>query len=299
MAAMRRIPPLNALKVFEAAARLGNLTKAAQELNVSQSAVSRQILLIEDYLGVRLLQREARGVSLTKTGAEYQEEIGPAFASIIRATERIQRAEKTLRIRAYTTFAAKWLLRYLPGFEAAYPSIKVQLSTGVKRADFDRDEQDISIEFVMDDQVEPSALKLFSDIIEPVCAPALLQGKIRLETPADLVNFKLLDSHYRTADWPDWLRSVGCSELNHKEQRPSLPSSLLAYQAAAEGLGIALGQTRLLKQELESGRLITPFNSPLERSAGYYLLTSATREQSFGVRIFCEWIQQAIKETQP
>jgi len=296
MAPMRRIPPLNALKVFEAAARLGNLTKAAEELNVSQSAVSRQILLIEDYLGVRLFQREARGVSLTKVGMEYQQEIGPAFAGIVRATERIHRQDKTLRIRAYTTFAAKWLLRYLPGFETAYPNIKVQLSTGVKPADFDRDEQDISIEFVRDDHAGPSALKLFSDIIEPVCSPTLLLGKAPLNVPEDLRHFKLLDSHYRTADWPDWFAFVDGMHLNNKDSRASLPSSLLAYQAAAEGLGIAIGQTRLLKQELESGRLITPFNKPMERAAGYYLLTSTTQEHSYGVTIFCEWIQRQVRD---
>jgi len=296
MAPMRRIPPLNALKAFEAAARLGNLTKAAEELNVSQSAVSRQIQLIEDYLGVRLFQREARGVSLTKIGVEYQQEIGPAFAGIVRATDRIHRQDKTLRIRAYTTFAAKWLLRYLPGFEAAYPNIKVQLSTGVKPADFDRDEQDISIEFVRDDQAGPSALKLFSDIIEPVCSPSLLAGKAALEVPLDLRHFKLLDSHYRTADWPAWLKSVDAMALDDKDSRASLPSSLLAYQAAADGLGVAMGQTRLLKQELESGRLITPFNRPLERRSGYYLLTSTTHEHSYGVSIFCEWIQQQVQD---
>lgn len=286
---MRKIPPLNALKVFESAARLGNLTKAAEELNVSQSAVSRQIALIESYLGVILFQREARGVSLTKLGEEYQREIGPAFFQIVAATEKLIQHEETLRVRAYTTFAAKWLLHHLPSFEDQYPNIKIEIKTGVKPADFGQGNQDISIEFMRDSAAGAHATKLFSDIIEPVCSPDVLKGNYRTDGFEHLQSLKILDSKYRTADWPEWISYAGASDAKIIP-RAILPSSLLAYQAAAEGLGVAMGQIRLLQYELKKGILVTPFSLPLERPAGYYLLIAPKQEERIAVRVFKQWI---------
>lgn len=288
---MRKLPPLNALKTFEVTARLTNLTRAADELCVSQSAVSRQIRLLEAFLDIRLFQREARGVALTKAGIIYQKEISQAFETILQATDKIRRPSqvRTLRVRAYTTFAVKWLLGHLPHFEAAYPMIKVQLSTGVEKVNFKRDDLDISIEFSMDEKLDRTGIKLFPDLIEPVCSPSLLKNGKSI-TPSDLAKFKLLDSHYRTADWQDWLRFAGIKNVDFHRNRVILPNSLLAYEAAIDGQGIAMGQPLLLAQDLKGGRLLAPFKMPLRRAGAYYLLISPGRAKRAEVRKFSDWI---------
>ncbi len=288
---MNKLPPLNGLKTFETTARLGNITRAAEELRVSQSAVSRQIRLLEAFLDVRLFRREARGVALTKAGIAYQKEISQAFSTILQATDKIRRPsqERTLRVRAYTTFAVKWLLNHLPNFEAAYPMIKVQLSTGVEKVNFEREDLDISIEFSMDNKLDRPGIKLFPDLIEPVCAPSLLKSG-KSPTLSDLTKFKLLDSHYRTADWRDWLRFAGIDTFDYQHNRLMLPNSLLAYEAAINGQGIAMGQPHLLAQDLKAGRLITPFNMPLSRAGAYYLMISPGRTKRLEVRRFSNWI---------
>ena len=144
-----RIPPLNSLRVFEVVARTQKLTSAARELHVSQSAVSRQIAALEEYLGVDLFRRERHGVTLTRVGVDYAALILPAFDSIDHATDKLMctSAHGTLRLRTYTTFTAKWLIPRLPGFRARCPDIEVVISNAVPDVDFDRDPVDVAIQF--------------------------------------------------------------------------------------------------------------------------------------------------------
>ncbi|ARU88905.1 LysR family transcriptional regulator [Pseudomonas sp. M30-35] len=288
--AFKSLPPLNPLKVFETVARLGNLTKAADELHVTQSAVSRQLGVLEKYLGVKLFTREARGVSLTKSGQAYHQRVGPAFAQIASATAELRgiRKEPPLRVLAYTTFAAKWLLRHLYKFEQSHPDIEVLITSSVEPVVFERDEVDIAIQFGDGRAHHGHSVLLFRDIIEPVCSPALLLAPHQLSSPRDLERFKLLYSRYRSSDWPDWLQHV---ELGHlaKYTSPPLPSSLLAYQAAIEGLGVAIGQTRLLEAEFLSGLLTRPFDLPLTRDLGYFAVLPP-RHVAPKAKMFLDWL---------
>ncbi|WP_313025853.1 transcriptional regulator GcvA [Pseudomonas lopnurensis] len=291
----KQLPPLNPLRVFETVARLGNLTKAAEELHVTQSAVSRQIGVLENYLCIKLFVREARGVALTKQGRDYYHEVGPAFAQIATATAQLRGSERSrpLRIRAYTTFAAKWLLRHMQYFEEKHPQIEVRLSSSVEPVVFEKDDVDMAIQFGDGKRADATCIHLFHDVIEPVCSPSLLQSDPPLDHPADLRHHKLLHSRYRTADWPDWLRAQGLDELAGL-QGPSLPSSLLAYQAAIEGLGVAMGQTRLLAADLESGTLVRPFNLPVTRDLGYFAVLPNNRRLP-QTEIFLDWLQSEVR----
>jgi LysR family glycine cleavage system transcriptional activator len=302
----RRIPPLNPLHVFEVVARAGSLTRAADELHISQSAVSRQIAVLEGYLNLRLFQRERRGVTLTTLGAAYLRDIGPAFALIASGTERLlaEASGGPLRVRTYATFVAKWLLKRLPAFQSRHPEIEVRIDTAVPEVDFDKDAVDVAIQFGHGQWPNADAELLFFDEIEPVCSPALLEGKRRLERIDDLAGVRLLHAHYRRADWPDWLGAVGRTDLlgttrDGTAREMTFPSSMLAYQAAIDGVGVAMGQTLLLQQEFDSGQLARPFRRPIQRDAAYYLLTAAAQSPSVKVRAFRRWLLDEVRHQQP
>ena len=292
------IPPLNPLRVFEAVARLGSFTKGADELHVSQSAVSRQILLLEDYLQVKLFNREQRGISLTGAGRAYQQEVGPAFARIAAATQDLLTRSRggPIRVRAYTTFAAKWLMCRLPAFQAACPEVDVQLSTDVTPADFSSGDLDLAIQF--GDGNWPGMLcdRLFDDCITPVCSPALL-GKpgAPLRSPADLVHHRLLHSRYRKDDWPYWLATVNRPLLTEHRDNMVFSSSILTYQAAVDGLGVAIGQVRLLDHEIDSGALVCPLETVVRQGLAYYLLRPQRDATPRKVAVFRDWL---LEETQ-
>ncbi|RJG02592.1 transcriptional regulator GcvA [Noviherbaspirillum sedimenti] len=295
----RAMPPLNPLRVFEAVARLGSFTKAAEELYVSQSAVSRQISLIEEYLGVKLFEREQRGVTLTAIGHAYQQDIGPAFAQISAATQNLLTSTRggPIKVRAYTTFAAKWLMRRLPEFQEAHPDLEVRISTNVTPIDFQKENIDLAIQFGDGNWPGSVCERLLDDEIAPVCAPALLKGKVPLKTLEDLKQHRLLHSHYRKSDWPDWLSAVGRPELAEHHESMEFSSSILTYQAAVDGLGVAIGQIALLDQELEKGILVCPFEQIVKRPFAYYLLQPERHSTPRNVRIFREWLLDKIRAT--
>ena len=302
----QRIPPLNPLKVFETVARTENLTGAAHELHVTQSAVSRQISVLEAYLGVELLRRQRHGVSLTKAGRAYAEQIVPAFAMIANATEELLKdsSQDALRLLTYTTFAAKWLIPRLPDFHAKHPGIEVRLSTAVPDVDFDRDEVDMAIQFGDGQWPNTQSDRLFTDQTEPVCSPAFLAMYApESQHPESLLRQRLLLSRYRRNDWSDWLEINQLSSMSIDSKRMSFGSSILALQAAVDGLGIVIGQTRLLASDFETGRLLRPFAGtrwkPLRSDRAYYLLRPLHQRESNKTWAFREWLLQTVKELPP
>ena len=296
----RRIPPLNPLRVFDAVARSGNLTAAAAELHVSQSAVSRQVALLEDYLGVELFKRERYGVSLTPAGRDYADQVVAAFAQIAGATEQLLRrgGRGVLRVRTYTTFAAKWLIPRLPNFQQRHPDIRVQLITEVSDVDFDRDPVDLAIQFGDGHWPKVLADRLFGDVIEPVCSPRYLaeQG-IDPDHPEALLGRRLLVSHYRSSDWDDWLAGAGLEAQAGAAERMRFGSSVLAWQAALDGLGLAIGQAGMLTQELAQGTLVRPFRRPLTRAKAHYLLRPERAQTSPQAAAFRDWLLGALPRT--
>ncbi len=296
----RPIPPLNPLHVFEVAARLGSFAEAAEELGVTQSAVSRQVAVLEGYLGQPLFIRGRRGVTLTPAGEGYRQAVAPAFQAIAQATQRLRQAkeEAPLRLRVYATFAAKWLLHRLPGFQAAHPEVQVKLSHTVAPVDFrgrDR-EVDLAIQFGRGAWPGLHRRLLLPDVIQPVCAPNLLQGKLPLRQPTDLARHRLLISRYRRDDWRDWLVAIGLPDLPRNGME--FTSSVLTYQAAEAGLGVAMGQIHLLGPEIAAGSLVPLFERPLERPLGHYVVWPMDRPPSRNARAFLAWLLQQI-EGQP
>jgi LysR family glycine cleavage system transcriptional activator len=300
---VRRIPPLNPLRVFETVARTENLTVAAQELHVTQSAVSRQIAVLESYLGVELLRRQRHGVSLTRTGRVYADQIVPAFSAIASATQDLFKDSNhgALRLRTYTTFAAKWLIPRLPDFYKRHPGIEVLISTAVPDVDFDRDPVDMSIQFGNGNWPHIQADLLFPDQLEPVCSPHFLaQHAPDRQHPESLLRQCLLVSKYRREDWEDWLVSTGLKEMCGENVRMSFNSSVLTLQAALHGLGIAMGQPRLLEAELETGLLVRPFAQsrwkPLRLDRAYYLLCPQHQRETSKTTAFRDWLLTTVRE---
>ena len=289
----RRIPPVNALRIFDAVARHQNLTKAAKELNITQSAVSRQVALLEDYLDTPLFVRNRTGVGFTETGREYAKNIVEAFQLIATSSESVfhKREGLILRLRTYTTFAMLWLIPRMVQFNHDHPDIEILLNLSNMEANFEQDNIDLAIQFGNGKWPNISAEMLFPDVLEPVCSPVFLQQHMnKKDTPEQLLEHRLLVSQFRRSDWDDWLDSAGMNEFSKNSERLVLNNSVLVHQAAISGLGLAIGQTALLKTELESRRLIRPFNKPLQRQLGYYLLGPKRDKHLLQADIFRKWI---------
>lgn len=288
------LPPLNPLHVFDVAARHLSFTKAAAELRVTQPAISRQINTLESFLGVRLFERDKLGLRLTAQGEEFQRQIAPAFRIIANATASLTSTGKAepLKIRVYTTFAAKWLIQRLPSFYVAYPHIKLNISNIVTPIDFEKDKVDLAIQFGAGRWPGVECELLFADVIQPVCSPRLLKTT-KLITLDDLANVQMLHSHYRRADWPDWLMAVNRPDLL-SNVGVSFPSSVLTYQAAAEGVGAAIGQLFLLRREIEDGTLVPLFNAPFERPLAHYVAWPKHRALGKKSRSFIHWLRKQV-----
>jgi LysR family glycine cleavage system transcriptional activator len=290
----KRLPPLPALRAFAVAARLGAFTAAAERLGVSQSAVTRQIAALEASLGTTLFHRGRRGVGLTPEGRDYAAELAPAFEMIEAATARVRRpdGEDVLRLRVYPVFAVKWLIPRLADFAAWAPKMRVELDTSVEPVDFERSPLDAAIQFGGGDRGGGRAELLIPDEIEPVCSPSLLAYTGGVLTLDDLLRFPLLHARYRRADWRDWAIANGRPDLAALTGS-EWPSSVLTYQAAQEGLGFAMGQTRLLQRDFDQGVLVRPFNRPLRRPLAYHLILP-TSPLSLRVRAFRAWLLHAL-----
>ncbi|MDO8775002.1 MAG: transcriptional regulator GcvA [Burkholderiaceae bacterium] len=289
----RRIPPLNPLRVFEAVARTGNLTSAARQLHVTQPAVSRQIGVLEDYLEVELFRRERHGVTLTSAGRAYADQVLPAFERIAQATQDLIRCADAdvLRVRTYSTFAAKWLIPRLGDFQRLHPDLQIKLSNAVEDVDFDEDRVEVAIQYGDGAWSQAHVDLLFHDQIEPVCTPAYLATHgAQASGRQALLGLRLLDSRYRRAEWADWLAAVGFADEASAAHRMVFGSSLLTWQAAMEGLGLAMGQTRLLTREFEAGQLVRPFARPVVRKQAYYLLRAKRQRPSRSVEAFRAWM---------
>ncbi len=283
----RMLPPLNPLRAFEAAGRHVSFTRAAEELNVTQTAVSRQVAVLEGYLRLKLFERHNSDLVLTDAGRSYLQSIQPALEMVSEATEIIRgRATNVLKVRVYLTFALRWLLPRLHNFREAHPDIDISLTTLLVRADFERDDVDVNI--CHGDGAWPTvaATQIFEDNITPVCHPRLLLGDNAPKTPADLRRQTLLHSRNRDEDWPEWFRFAGADARQVKGL--TLETSSLVYEAAKQGLGFAIGQVRLLQDDLARGELVAPF-PVLKRPTGYYILHRQGRLEP-KTRLFTAWV---------
>ena len=290
-----KIPPLNPLKVFEVVARTGNLTVAANELRVSQSAVSRQIATLEEYLGVQLFIRERLGVRLTEIGKSYAEKISPAFEQISEATKFItlKYSDNAIRLRTYTALTARWLIPRLPHFNQLHPDIEVKITNSSAPLDFGSEQCDMAIVFGNGSWPDAEATLLLEDIIEPVCSPAFAGAQKKgTDIEHALRGKRLLVSKYRKDDWTNWLAHVGLPELSDKAEKMTFSSSILTWQAAEDGLGIAIGQKHILDADIKAGKLVCPFSRPLHTGKGHYIVTPTLLRHSNKIMSFQNWLLQ-------
>lgn len=290
---MERLPPLNAVRAFEAAARHLSITQASMELNVTPGAVSRQIQLLEEFVGAALLIRGHREISLTREGAQYFKVITKSIEKIREATQQLKGAgeRKPLKVRCYTTFAMRWLIPRLSSFHATHPKVRVALTTSLEMVNFKKEDLDCAIRLGDGNWPGANSYRLVSNILIPVCSPKLLKSGPKLKKPADLRHFNLLHSIARADDWKYWLESCGVQDKVDPTAGLTYQSSAMALSAAIEGHGIAMAQLFLVEDDLQSGKLVRPFPEAVDMGDyTYYLLTPIERKESTPMKQFRTWL---------
>lgn len=293
---MRKLPPLNALKAFEAAARNLSFTRAADELFVTQAAVSHQVKALEDFLGVKLFLRRNRALLLTAEGQTYYLELKEIFNHILQATERLKNATSRgqLTISLPPSFAILWFVPRLSRFRDSYPDIDVRIRA-VDEVDGSLTEDvDVAIYYGAGKWPGLKAFKLHNEYLIPVCSPLLLNGKKPLREPRDLLNHTLLHDETRNA-WKDWFRLVGIDK-DKGDNGPIFSHSNLALKAAVYGQGIALANNVLVKQEIEAGHLIQIFPDVLPRSKSFYLVCRESQADVGKIATFRNWLLSVVEE---
>ncbi|MYZ45197.1 transcriptional regulator GcvA [Schauerella aestuarii] len=287
---MDQLPPLNALRAFEAAGRLASVSAAAGELCVTPAAVSRHIRLLEEHLGTRLFHREHRAIVLTDTGKRYLEEVTLLMDGLRRATAAVRRDQRRqqFQIRAPHSIAMRWLLPRLASFHRANPAIDVKINTSLLPPDFEREDLDAGIQMGDGKWKGVASYKMMANELVPVCTPEKAR---RLTSPADLAHETLLHVLARPDDWFIWLRAAHVDEID-VTRGMKYESSVLAYEAALEGYGVAIAQKALVSKELQDGRLVMPFELSVDLgdSTYYFLLPEQPRRRSPELEIFRRWV---------
>ncbi len=287
-----RLPPLGALRAFEAAARHASFTRAASELFVTPGAVSRQIGTLEDFIGFALFERTNREVKLTSAGQVYAKSISNAFGQVLEATRQLQASgqQTPLRISAPLTFALRWLIPRLASFKARYPANEYRLTTIVPIPLKLTTEFDVGIR-ILRSSPELVAHRLFDIELVPVCSPKLIANGPPLRQPSDLRKHMLLHSSARPRDWPLWLEHAGLSDID-VSSGIQFESSSVAYEGALEGVGVALAMKGLVTDHLESGRLVMPFDLAYRDGSAFCIVYARKSELQPQVEIFRDWIVQ-------
>jgi len=292
-----QLPPLNNLRVFEVVARHLSISRAANELNVTPGAVSRQLAALESFLGTQLFSRKHRDLILTEKGREYYEDISKSLSEIQLSTKRLfsGRNQNQLKVRCYTTFSIRWLIPRLSSFLALHPKMEVVLTTSMDPVNFDQEDLDCAIRLGDGAWGDANVTRLVSNIILPVCSPSLLAGS-SIASPQDFSRYKLLDTISRPDDWNLWFNSIGMNVKLEDFSCLSYESSALCYSAAIEGHGIAMAQYFLVESELRDGKLVCPFPQFLNReSFTYYLLTPVGKNESQQAKDFRTWLLEEIR----
>ena len=285
-----RLPPLNALRTFEAAARHLSFTRAAEELFVTQAAVSHQIKGLEEELGMPLFRRLGRRLLLTDEGQLLVPEVREAFELLGSAVRRVREQQGgVLTISATPSFGAKWLAGRIGRFQALHPEFEIQLGATLRLVDFARENVDCGVRYGLGDWPGLRVDRLFDAQLMVVCSPALAAGPPPLRCPDDLRRHTLIHVLDEIDDWRLWLKAAGVSGID-PAKGPKFDSTPMALQAAASGAGIAIGRRRLIEEDLASGRLVVPFDIELADGCAYYFVTPEARANVPKIALFRDWL---------
>lgn len=293
---MTALPSLNGLRAFEAAARHLSFTRAAAELNVTQTAISHLIRRLEEQLGVPLFVRRNRALALTREAEAYLPSVSSAFDDLRRATERLRRTDREglLTVSTTASLAAKWLVTRVAAFQDAYPGIEVRITTSSHLVDFEREEVDVAVRYGRGNWPGLRTDWLMAEGMFPVCSPSLLTGEHPLLSPEDLERQTLLHATVSREDWQLWLTAVGLPVSLATRRGLSFDQSFMAIQAAVEGLGVALGRTRFVEADIAAGRLVVPFNVVLPADAGFYIVAPEATADTPKIALFREWLISSV-----
>ncbi|MCC6008608.1 MAG: LysR family transcriptional regulator [Rhodobacteraceae bacterium] len=296
----RYLPSLSLLTAFEAAARLGSFTRAAEELDLTQGAISRQVRALEEQLGARLFRRERQRVHLTPQGRAYADEVRRGLRLIGNASLSLATNPEggTLSLAILPTFGTRWLAPRLPGFLAANPGVTLTLSTRLEMFDMEAEQIDAAIHFGHDDWPGARAAFLMEEEVIPCAAPALL-ARLALRAPADLLRAPLLTLDSRPRAWARWLEAQGVA--GSPPRGMVFDQFATMAQAAAGGLGLALLPRALMQAELSSGALVPAFDRAVASHGGYWLVWPEGREGYPPLERFRHWLlgQRDLRAASP
>ena len=286
---MRRLPPLNPLRAFEAAARHEGFNRAADELHVTASAISHQVRTLEEYLGVTLFRRHPRAVSLTDAGREFLPPVRESLDRIGVAAERLVRDcdDQVLTISVAPAFALGWLMPKLVDLQLARPELQVRIDTSIRLVDFATSDVDAAIRHTQTAAAPGLCThRLFREELVVVCSPELAST---LSHPADLAQVTLLQSEHHMGRWRTWLAAAGVTEAD-PERGPRLDNDTLALEAAARGLGAAIVQLQVAQQAIGEQRLAMPFDVGYTGPHGYFLVYPENAAERPKIAAFREWL---------
>jgi LysR family glycine cleavage system transcriptional activator len=291
---MRKLPFLNGVRAFEAAARAESFAKAAGELNVTPAAVSRMVALLEQRIGVPLFERKANRLTLTAAGRAYQGGLTPIFDQLANLTAQVTAlaGSRVLTIGVGPTFATRWLIPRLADFQRREPEIEVRFATGGATVPYN-DEWTCGVRLGDGNWPGFAAERLFAADLRPVCAPATAK---RLRTPEDLRNVTLLRVAHAADEWPRWFDAVALSKV--RARGPEFEFYGQALQAAADGVGVAMGISPYVDDDLKAGRLIAPFAQSVSKGEHWYLIYREGRRDEAAFQAFRAWIVRAAARSQ-
>jgi len=290
-----RLPPLNALRAFEASARQLSFTRAAEELFVTQAAISHQIKSLEEFLGVKLFMRKNRSLLLSDEGQSYFLDIKDIFNSIHEATDKLlaRGAKGSITVSSQASFAIQWLVPKLSAFNALYPEIDVRIKAVDNAENSLTEDVDVAIYYGRGNWPNIHIDKLHTEYLIPVCSPLLMQknsakGKAALLSIDDLAEHTLLHDTSRK-DWKRWFKQVGTKSIN-VNHGPIFSHSAMVLQAALYGQGVALAYSVLAKPDIDSGRLVCPFSDVLVSKNAYYIVCKENQKDLGKIEAFRQWM---------
>lgn len=297
---MRRLPPLNAVRIFEAAARHASFQRAAGELHVTASAVSHQIRALEEFLGTSLFRRDGRRVHLTAAGESYLQAAREGLALIAAATERVAapRPGGVFTLSVAPAFATPWLAPRLAAFQLDHPELEIRLVSSIEIVDFRKSDVDAAVRHGAGKWPGLIAHRLFAEELIPVASPGYRIGTRRLRTPADLRKATLLHAAFRPGQWRTWCNAAGIADIE-AEAGPRFHTLPLALEAAIAGRGVAIAARELIDDYLRSGQLVTLFDVTLASEHAYYFVYPEERANNPNIALVREWLLAEAKDVAP